>query len=75
MPFAAAPMRARGESRRVEGFQIECTRCAKDDYTVVHQAHVDGLGDIGPFRDGEFCETRGESRRIEAIRVRITPKG
>ena len=60
--------------REEEGFEIECTGCAEDDYTVVYQAHVDGLGDIGPFRDGEFCGTRGESRRVEAIRVRVAPK-
>jgi uncharacterized protein YjdB len=65
----------RGESRRVEGFQIECTGCAKDDHSVVYRAHVDGLGDIGSFRDGEYCGTRGESRRVEALRVRVTPRG
>jgi uncharacterized protein YjdB len=65
----------RGESLRVEGFQIECTGSARDNYAVVYQAHVDGLGDIGPLRDSEFCGTRGESRRIEAVRVRVTPRG
>ncbi len=61
----------RGPGLRLEGFAIECTGRAKDKFHIAYAAHVADQGDIGPFRDGEFCGTRGEARRIEAIWVRL----
>jgi hypothetical protein len=37
-------------------------------------AHLQGIGDTGFFQNGQFCGTRGESRRVEAILVRVEPR-
>ena len=34
-------------------------------------AHLKDTGDTSYFADGEFCGTRGPSRPVEAISVRI----
>ncbi|MEO1744880.1 MAG: hypothetical protein AAFR99_24215 [Cyanobacteria bacterium J06629_9] len=37
-------------------------------------AHLQGSGDTGVFSNGQFCGTRGQSRRVEGMLVRIEPK-
>ena len=64
----------RDKGLRVEGFAIECTGPAAGAYRVVYWAHVQDLGDIGPFRNGQYCGTRGQARRVEAIKVRLVRK-
>ena len=44
------------------------------EYGVLYECHVEGIGDMGPFKDGLFCGTRGQSRRVEAILVWIQPR-
>ena len=44
------------------------------EYDVLCECHVEGIGDMRPFKDGGFCGTRGQSRRVEAILVWIQPR-
>jgi hypothetical protein len=71
----------RGQSRRLEGFAIELTGPAAVNFNVRYMAHLEGVGDtpLGTsarpyFQNGEFCGTRGQSRRVEGIMVRVDPK-
>jgi hypothetical protein len=35
-------------------------------------AHLEGTGDTPFFRNGQFCGTRDQSRRVEGMLVHIT---
>lgn len=70
----------RGQSRRLEGFAIKLTiapsasQTARDllkGLSVRYQAKVQDLGFTDICRDGEFCGTRGQGKRIEGLRVYI----
>lgn len=57
-----------GESRRMEGFSIKLTK-NPNYYKVYYQGHCQGIGDTKTCSEGQFCGTRGESKRLEAIRI------
>jgi uncharacterized protein YjdB len=59
---------------RLEGFAIELTGDDADDYTVSYMAHLQDKGDTDWVRDGQFCGTRGQNRRVEGMSVRVVPK-
>jgi hypothetical protein len=40
-------------------------------FTVEYMAHLQDLGDTPIHRDGDFCGTRGQSRRVEGIMVTV----
>lgn len=70
-PAGCAYVGTRGQGLRLEGFAIECVGRASTRYEVVCYAVVEGLGELGPFRDGEFCGSRGQQRRLEAVKVTV----
>jgi hypothetical protein len=37
-------------------------------------AHLEGTGDTGVVSNGAFCGTRGQSRRVEGMRVWVKKK-
>ena len=45
-----------------------------NNYTVEYQVHIQNVGWSGWYIDGETAGTVGQSKRIEAIRIRIVPK-
>lgn len=57
-----------GEARRLEGFSI---RCAKNTTgkKLKYRAHLQGTGWTPWKAEGDFCGTRGEKRRLEAIQL------
>ena len=57
-----------GESRRMEGISIRCTKNTTG-LTLKYQGHRQTYGDTKICSDGEYCGTRGESKRLEAIRI------
>lgn len=57
-----------GESRRIEGISIKCTK-NNTGKKLKYQVHCQTYGDTKICSEGEFCGTRGESKRLEAIRI------
>lgn len=57
-----------GESRRMEGFIIKCTKNTTGK-KLHYQGHCQTYGDTSVCSEGEFCGTRGQSKRLEAIRI------
>lgn len=74
---------SRGKAKRIEGIQIRLvnTETGKkyEGYSVEYQVHMQSFGwgvnktDKGDVwaKDGEFAGTKGLSKRLEAVRVRI----
>ena len=62
-----------GESRRIEGLEVDICEWPKSlsGMWIYYQLHLQGVGWTKPARAGEFCGTRGESRRAEAVRMWI----
>jgi uncharacterized protein YjdB len=62
-----------GESRRMEGIEIDVVDWPKKlkNKWLYYQLHLQGIGWTDPVRAGEYCGTRGQSRRAEAIRMWI----
>ncbi|SBW21909.1 hypothetical protein FDG2_2167 [Candidatus Protofrankia californiensis] len=61
----------RGESRRVEGFQIDFAS-AVDRLGIRYMAHVQGVGDMPFVSAGQFSGTRGQSRQMEGFAIELT---
>lgn len=74
---------SRGKAKRIEGIQIRLvnteTGKAYEGYSVEYQVHMQSFGwgvnktDKGDVwaKDGEFAGTKGLSKRLEAVRLRI----
>ena len=61
----------RGQSRRLEGFQILPTGLPPG-VTFSYSAHLEGKGDTSLVTDGSFVGTRGLSRRLEGLTIFLT---
>jgi len=61
----------RGESRRLEGFQIQFDP-PFPELTLHYMAHVQDIGDMPWVDGGEFIGTRGQSRRLEGFAIELT---
>ena len=62
-----------GESRRIEGIEIDVVDWPRElaGMWLYYQLHLQGIGWTDHVRAGEYCGTRGQSRRAEAIRMWI----
>jgi hypothetical protein len=40
----------------------------------MYMAHLQDTGDTGFCRDSQFCGTRGQSRSLEGMLVRVLPR-
>ncbi len=60
-----------GESRRIEGIEVDVVDWPRElaGMWLYYQLHLKGVGWTDPVRAGEYCGTRGESRRAEAVRM------
>lgn len=60
-----------GESRRIEGIEVDVVDWPRElaGMWLYYQLHLQGVGWTDPVRAGEYCGTRGESRRAEAVRM------
>lgn len=36
---------------------------------VIYDGHVQDIGDVGPFKNGELCGTTGKGLRLEAVKI------
>lgn len=61
----------RGESRRLEGFQLEFSPQVPN-LSMRYMAHLQGIGDVPFVNEGQFVGTRGESRRLEGFAIELT---
>lgn len=61
----------RGESRRLEGFQIDFL-APVPGLGLEYMAHLENIGDTGWVPAGTFIGTRGQSRRLEGFAIRLT---
>jgi hypothetical protein len=64
----------RDESLPLEEFAIELTGPNAARYDVYYMAHIQDIGDTPFSKNGEFCGSRGQGKRIEGILVRVVPK-
>jgi uncharacterized protein YjdB len=61
----------RGESRRLEGFQLTLDPPVPG-LSLEYMAHLQDIGDTGWLSEGQFIGTRGLSRRLEGFAIRLT---
>jgi len=62
-----------GQARRMEAIMLRVTKwpTALKDKRLMYQGHVQDAGWTKPCTEGQWCGTRGEGRRIEAVRIWI----
>lgn len=62
-----------GEERRVEGIQANVTERTGDmrGKALYYRCHIQDFGWTGWVREGNFCGTRGQERRVEAIQMML----
>ena len=61
----------RGQSRRLEGFQISLG-APIPGLSLEYMAHESGVGDTPFIPEGQFVGTRGQSRAVEGFAIRLT---
>lgn len=54
--------------KRIEGISIKCTKNSTGK-KLRYQGHVQGIGDTKWYSEGEYCGTKGQSKRLEAFRM------
>lgn len=57
-----------GESRRMEGISIKCVK-NNTGKKLKYQGHCQTYGNTKVCSEGEYCGTKGEAKRLEAIRI------
>lgn len=62
---------SRGESRRLEGFQLDFTPTVPG-LGLRYMAHLEGIGDVQFVTNGQFVGTRAQSRRLEGFAIELT---
>lgn len=43
-------------------------------FSLQYWCHLEGHADVGPVTSEQYCGTRGESRRMEAIKIVVERK-
>ncbi len=61
-----------GESKRLESFSVALPKDVEG--SIEYRAHLQGTGWVGWSKDGAPCGTAGQSRRVEAVQMRLTGK-
>ena len=64
-----------GQSKRVEAMQIRLTGEMAKHYDVYYRVHAQNIGWMGWAKNGEQAGTAGYSYRLEAVQVKLVPKG
>jgi len=60
-----------GQSRRLEGFQINLD-FPIPGLSMEYMAHLQGIGDTSWVTEAQYLGTRGQSRRLEGFAIRLT---
>ncbi len=64
-----------GQSKRVEAMQLRLTGELAEHYDVYYRVHAQNIGWMGWAKNGESAGTEGMALRLEAIQVKLVPKG
>lgn len=64
-----------GQSKRVEAVQLRLTGDLAQRYDLYYRAHVQTFGWLGWAKNGDPIGSAGGARRVEAIEVRLVPRG
>jgi N,N-dimethylformamidase beta subunit-like, C-terminal/Clostridial hydrophobic W len=62
--------------KRLEGFSVDFQNPGNPAFsgvTIEYMCHLQDRGDTPWMAGGEFCGTRGESRRLEGFAIRLNP--
>lgn len=58
---------------RMEGFKITIEApINKSDLSMIYMAHLQNIGDIPWQKEGTFCGTRGQERRVDGFAIKLT---
>ena len=70
--WTAAPNKVgtEGQGRRIEGLAFRLSGSCASSYTVEYSCHLQGIGTVSGS-NGQFCGTRGQGRRLEAIQITV----
>jgi uncharacterized protein YjdB len=60
----------RGESRRLEGFEIRLPE-KPGDVRLTYMCHIEGTGDTSWLNEGDFCGTKGQAKRLEGFSIQL----
>lgn len=55
----------------LEGVAFKLDGACAASYAVEYQCHVQGIGDVALMSGPSFCGTRGQSRRLEAVKLTV----
>jgi hypothetical protein len=55
----------------LEGVAFKLDGACASSYVVEYQCHVQGIGDVALMAGPSFCGTRGQGRRLEAVKVTV----
>lgn len=55
----------------LEGVAFKLDGTCASSYVVEYQCHVQGIGDVPLMAGPSFCGTRGQSRRLESVRLTV----
>ncbi len=61
----------KGRGLRMEGMQIDSLTDVPN-LSLQYMCHLQNIGDTNWYSAGQFCGTRGQSRRLEGFAVRLT---
>ncbi len=65
-----------GKSYRLEGIKINLTGSDADKFDIIYRTHVQDIGwETKWKKNGEMSGTEGRSLKLEAIVIKIVPKG
>lgn len=56
---------------KLEGVAFKLEGACAGSYVVEYQCHVQGIGDVALMQGPSFCGTRGQGRRLEAVKVTV----
>ena len=55
----------------LEGVAFQLDGACASSYVVEYQCHLQGIGDVALMTGPSFCGTRGQGRRLEAVKVTV----
>lgn len=71
---APAKVGTEGKRKRIEGVAFKTAGTCANSYTVEYRCHIQDLGTSALMSDGEFCGTRGDAVRLEALQLTVRRK-
>src|SRR5262249_52790776 len=62
----------RGVAQPIDTLAIRLTGNRSNRYDVFYDCRIQGVGDVGPFKNGGVCGAAGQSRALEAVKIWVT---